>query len=104
MRLVRIALAAALTTAGLTTGALPVAASAQTVASPADLRHYAVTIRRFDPSQGPASGQVFVLPVDSPDEEHAIASTLANAAAFSRKAQDGRPLPVAFMAVQVERR
>ncbi len=83
---------------------LPLAASAQMVGSPADLKHYSVTIRRFDPTQGAAGGQLFVLPVDSPDEEHAIASTIANAAAFSKKMAAGRVQPVAFMAVQVERR
>ena len=78
------------------------AASAQMpVSSPAELKHYTVTIRRFDPTQGTRSGQDFMLPVDSPDEEHAIASTLANAASFSRKAANGRTLPVAFMATRV---
>ena len=80
------------------------AASAQTVQTQAELKHYEVTIRRFDPTQGPAAGELFVLPVDSPDEEHAIASTIANASAFSRKTEAGRPLPVAFMAVRVEPR
>ena len=84
--------------------ALPAAASAQMVRTQAELKHFNVTIRRFDPGQPQATGQLFVLPVDSPDAEHAIASTLANAAAFSRKADAGRPLPVAFMAVRVEPR
>lgn len=74
------------------------------VQGPADLRKFAATIRRLDPAQGPASGQAFVLPVAGPDEEHAIASTLANAASFSNKAQGARALPVAFMAVRVARR
>ena len=81
--------------------ASPLAASAQMVRAPADLKHYSVTIRRFDPAQGTASGQLFVLPVDSPDEEHAVASTIANASAFSKKTEAGRALPVAFMAVQI---
>lgn len=50
-----------------------------------------------------ASGQEFV-PVDSPDEEHAIASTLANAASRPGKVANGRPLSVAFMAVGVSPR
>ena len=85
--------------------AVPAAASAQTVATPADLKRFDVTIRRFDPAGPAGNGQVFVLPVDSPDAEHAIASTLANAAAFSTKTdRSGRPASVAFMAVRVERR
>ena len=97
-------LAVATLAAGLCAVALPLAASAQMVRSPAELKHYNVTIRRFDPGQGAASGQTFVLPVDSPDEEHAVASTIANACAFSKKTEAGRALPVAFMAVQIELR
>ena len=99
MRLVSLALSTSLFAC-----ILPLAASAQMVRSPADLKHYNVTVRRFDPAQGPASGDVFVLPVDSPDAEHAIASTIANASAFSKKTEAGRPLPVAFMAVRIELR
>ena len=85
--------------------AAPVAASAQMVATASDLSRFDVTVRRFDPAGPPGNGQLFVLPVNSPDAEHAIASTLANAAAFSRKTDDaGRPAPVAFMAVKIERR
>ena len=84
---------------------LPAALPAQPmVSAQADLRHYAVTIVRFDPALGPQRGQQFVLPVDSPDEEHAIASTLANAAAFSHKADGDRAFPVAFMARRVTAR
>ena len=82
--------------------AIPAAASAQ-VRDPGQLKPYNVTIRRFDPAK-PAAGQLFVLPVDSPEEEHAIASTIANASAFSKKTEGGRPLPMAFMAVKVEPR
>jgi hypothetical protein len=92
----------ALAVAGLT-GAIP--ASAQSpVQTAAGLKKFNVTIRRFDPTQSVASGQEFVLPVDSPDEEHAIASTLANAASWPGKVANGQPLPVAFMAVCVARR
>lgn len=86
-------------------GAMPTIAPAQTpVASAAALKSYNVTVRRFDPAKGPASGDEFVLPVDSPDEEHAIASTIANAASWPGKVVNGRPLPVAFMAVRIARR
>ncbi len=74
------------------------------VRNAAGLTKFDVTIRRFDPAQGPAGGEEFVLPVDSPDEEHVIASTLANAASWPGKVADGQPLPVAFMAVRVTRR
>lgn len=84
--------------------ASPLAASAQKVSTPADLKRFDVTVRRFDPAGPAGNGQLFVLPVDSPDAEHAIASTIANAAAFSKKAEAGQPLPVAFMAVRVEPR
>ena len=97
-----------LTTIGLVAGlcgfGLPVIAPAQTVSTSSDLKKYDVTIRRFDPAQGPTSGQLFVLPVDSPDEEHAIASTIANAASWPGKVVGGRPVPMAFMAVRVSPR
>ena len=97
MRLAALVLAAAVTAA-----ALPTAASAQmAIATSAELKKFNVAIRRFDPARGPASGQEFVLPIESPDEEHAIASTLANAASFSKKVEGGRALPVAFLAVRV---
>ena len=80
-------------------------AAAQKVSTPADLHRFHVTVRRFDPAGSPGNGQLFVLPVDSPDAEHAIASTLANAAAFSAKTDGaGHAASVAFMAVKVERR
>ncbi|MCJ2080312.1 hypothetical protein [Methylobacterium sp. J-090] len=69
-----------------------------------ELKPYNVTIRVFDPAQGAASGQDYVLPVDSPDVEHAIASTTANAASFTKKAEGGKALPVAFTCIKVEPR
>ena len=55
--------------------------------------------------KGKASGALHdVLPVDRPDEGHAIASTTANAASFAKKADDGRPPPVAFACIEVELR
>lgn len=74
------------------------------VKTAAELKEFDVTLRRFDPTQGSAIGEEFVLPVDSPDEEHAIASTIANAASWPGKVADGQPLPIAFMAVRVARR
>ena len=68
------------------------------------LKSYDVTIRVFDPSQGLESGETYVLPVDSPDAEHACASTLANAASFTPQTQDGAAKPVAFCAVEVRER
>ena len=71
------------------------------------LKNFNVTIRRFNPEQGPTSGEEFILPVDSPDEEHAIASTLANAASFSTKfdkTSGGSPLPLAFMCTAIATR
>lgn len=65
---------------------------------PNTLKPFNVTICRFDPTSGPAaSGEDFVLPVDSPDEDHAIASTLANAASFTTKYEGSKLLPIAFM-------
>ena len=68
------------------------------------LRPFNVTIRVFDPAKGVASGVDYVLPVDSPDAEHAAASTLANAASFTKKIDGGQPLPVAFTCTKVEAR
>ena len=53
---------------------------------------------------GLESGQNHVLPVDSPDAEHAIASTTANAASFTREAEGDKALPVALTCVTVEAR
>ena len=69
-----------------------------------DLKPFNVTIRVFDPTKGIESGQDYVLPVDSPDAEHAIASTTANAASFTKKADGGKALPVAFTCIKVEAR
>ncbi|QDI83528.1 hypothetical protein E8E01_00825 [Methylorubrum populi] len=69
-----------------------------------DLKSFKVTIRVFDPTKGLESGQDYVLPVDSPDAEHAIASTTANAASFTKKADGGKALPVASTCIKVEAR
>lgn len=68
------------------------------------LKPFSVTIRVFDPTKGIESGRDYVLPVDSPDAEHAVASTTANAASFTRKTKDGVALPVAFTCMKVEPR
>ncbi len=81
-----------------------VPALAGPVTGPSDLTPFNVTVRRFDIAKGIGSGVDFVLPVDSPDAEHACASTLANAAAFSRKVDGGKPLPLAFACVKIEKR
>ncbi len=70
----------------------------------AKLKKYNVTIRRFDPKQGLASGEDFVLPVDSPDEEHAISSTLANAVSWTTKSPGGEVLSVAFCCTGIQER
>ena len=72
--------------------------------TPAELTKYNVTIRRFDPNKGLDSGENFVLPVDSIDADHAIASTLANAISWTTKAQGGVVLPMAFCCVAIEER
>ncbi len=66
------------------------------------LKHYEVTIRRFDPKRGLESGEDFVLPVNSIDEEHAISSTLANAVSLTTKAQGGEVLSVAFCCTKIQ--
>ena len=68
------------------------------------LKPFNVTIRVFDPAKGPDSGTIYVLPVDSPDAEHACASTLANAASFTTKMNGGKPISVAFSAIDVHER
>lgn len=67
----------------------------------ADLEAFNVTIRVFDPAKGLGSGTTYVLPVDSPDAEHACASTLANAASFTTKTENGTPKSVAFAVINV---
>lgn len=69
------------------------------------LKPFNVTIVRFNPELGiKASGETFVLPVDSPDIEHAIASTMANAASFTMKTDGDKVLPVAFTCTGVQPR
>ena len=63
-----------------------------------------MTIRVFDPAEGLEGGETYVLPVDSPDAEHACASTLANAASFTPQTRDGQAANVAFCAIDVRER
>lgn len=100
------ALAAALTLCGLAHGQQPSTgmATPSKLGTPASLKKYNVTIRRFDAHKGLDSGENFVLPVDSIDEEHAISSTLANAISWTAKSQGGAVLPVAFCCVGIEER
>ena len=72
--------------------------------TPANLKKFNVTIRRFDPRKGMESGEDFVLPVDSPDEEHAISSTLANTVSWTVKSQNGAVLSVAFCCTGIQER
>ncbi len=69
-----------------------------------NLKKFDVTVRRFDPAQGLASGKEFVLPVDSPDEEHAVSAAMSNAIAFTTKVQGSSPLSIAFCCVGIEAR
>lgn len=69
--------------------------------SPSDLKKFNVTVRRFDPAKGISSGTDFVLPVDSPDEEHAVSAAMSNAVAFTRKVDGSDVLPVAFACIAV---
>ena len=67
------------------------------------LKKFNVTIRRFNPND-PGSAEEFVLPVDSPDAEHAASSTLANAISWSTKIAGNTPLPLAFQCVAIAER
>ena len=68
------------------------------------LKPFACTIRIFDPTDG-STIEEHVLPVDSPDAEHAAASTLANAVSFTTKTSFGGSVKsVAFCCTRVEAR
>ena len=82
----------------------PAGAQTSMVSRPSDLKPFNVTVRRFDTAKGASDGVDFVLPVDSPDAEHACASTIANASAFSKKVEGGKPLPLAFTCIKIEKR
>ena len=68
------------------------------------LKPFNCTIRIFDPTDGSTIAE-HVLPVDSPDAEHAAASTLANAASFTAKTGLGDEVKaVAFCCTRIEAR
>ena len=69
-----------------------------------ELKKFNVIVKRFNPSEGLASGETFVLPVDSPDEEHAVSAAMSNAIAFSTKVENSSPLPLAFSCLGIETR
>ena len=69
-----------------------------------ELKKFNVIVNRFNPAQGLSSGEEFVLPVDSPDEEHAVSAAMSNAIAFTTKMQGSSPLSIAFTCVGVETR
>ena len=68
------------------------------------LKKFNVTVRRFDPQQGLEGGVEFILPVDSPDEEHAVSAAMSNAVAFTTKIQGTTVLPLAFCCTAVAER
>ncbi len=68
------------------------------------LKKYNVTVRRFDPTQGPDAGEEFVLPVDCVDEEHAASAALSNLVAFTPKVGFTGVKPVAFVCTAVRER
>ena len=67
------------------------------------LKHFNVTVRRFNPN-GNGESEEFVLPVDSPDAEHAVSSTLANAISWTTKTSGTSLEPIAFQAVAITER
>ena len=71
-----------------------------------ELSQFTVTVRRFDPRRGLEDQPVeqFALPVDSPDQEHAVAAAVSNAVAFTTKTRDAQVVPVAFYATDVRER
>ncbi len=69
-----------------------------------ELKKFNVIVRRFDPHKGLANGEEFILPVDSPDEEHAVSAAMSNAIAFTTKVQASSPLQIAFCCVGIEAR
>ncbi len=69
-----------------------------------DLKRYNLTVLRFDPKPATAIGETFVLPVESPDEEHAISAALSNAVAFTTKSEGKTLLPLAFQCLRIGER
>lgn len=68
------------------------------------LKQYNVTVQTFNPDAREEAEQEYVLPVDSPDEEHAISAAMSNAVAFTTKVEGSTIKPVAFRCVTVTAR
>ena len=68
------------------------------------LKQYDVTVQTFNPEATGDSKQEYVLPVDSPDEEHAVSAAMSNAIAFTTKTQGTSVKPVAFRCIAVTTR
>jgi hypothetical protein len=68
------------------------------------LKKYNVTVRCFSVTDGFERGEEHILPVDSPDEEHAVSAAMSNAIAFTTKVQGGTVLPIAFICTGVQER
>ena len=68
------------------------------------LEQFSVTVRCFDPLKGLDSGSEFVLPVDSPDAEHAVSAAMSNAVAFTTKLDGQAVRSLAFCCTAVNRR
>lgn len=69
-----------------------------------DLKKFNVTVRCFNPELASDRGREFVLPVDSPDEEHAISAAMSNAVAFTTKRNGDKVLPIAFCCIAISER
>ena len=67
------------------------------------LKKFNVRVCRFSASEGPqsAGAETFLLPVDSPDEEHAVSAAMSNAVAFTKKVNGTEVVPVAFVCLGV---
>jgi hypothetical protein len=68
-----------------------------------ELQRFNITVRICNPDDSSVIAE-HVLPVDSPDPEHAAASTMSNAISFTTKTEGGVPLPVTFQVVKIEKR
>ncbi len=72
-----------------------------------NLKKYNITVKRFNPTTSindDAQADTFILPVDSPDEEHAVSAAMSNAVAFTTKVKGNSLIPVAFCAIAVHER
>ncbi len=69
-----------------------------------NLKKFNVTVQCFNPKVGLESGRQFVLPVDSPDEEHAVSAAMSNAIAFTTKLDGVAIRPIAFSCTAVSER